>query len=256
MLVSKNNRIRMTYCLAIALEKGLVFASDSRTHAGVDNINTYRKMHTFCWEKDRMLVLLSAGNLATTQAVVRRIEADADNDLHEGVTLKNANNLSEAAEYVGRISREIQNYQQGLVEQQSAFDAGATFILGGQINSHEPELYLIYPEGNFIGVSPEHPFLQIGETKYGKPILDRMVKSGMSLEDASRAALVSLDSTIRSNLSVGPPIDLMLYETNQLCCKSKMTLDSDDAYLVELRQQWADGLRRVFDDLPRFDWES
>lgn len=246
----------MTYCLAIALEKGLVFASDSRTHAGVDNVNTYRKMHTFCWEKDRMMVLLSAGNLATTQAVVRRLENEAENDKHEGVTLKNANKLSEAAECIGRISREIQNYQQGLLDQQSAFDAGATFILGGQIKGQEPELYLIYPEGNFIGVSPEHPFLQIGETKYGKPILDRVVKNGMSMEDAARAALVSLDSTIRSNLSVGPPIDLMLYERDQFCCRNKMTLKQNHPYLTSLRKQWSDGLRRVFDELPRFDWES
>lgn len=246
----------MTYCLAIALEKGLIFASDSRTHAGVDNINTYHKMHTFCWEKDRMLVLLSAGNLATTQAVVRRLENEVENDNHESVTLKNANKLSEAAEYIGRISREIQNYQQALLGQQSAFDVGATFIFGGQIKGEELELYLIYPEGNFIGVSPEHPFLQIGETKYGKPILDRVVKSSMSMEDGARAALVSLDSTIRSNLSVGPPIDLMLYERDQFCCRNKMTLKQNHPYLTNLRKQWSDGLRRVFDELPRFDWES
>jgi len=246
----------MTYCLAIALDKGLVFASDSRTHAGVDNINTYRKMHSFIWEKDRLLVLLSAGNLATTQAVVRRLEAEAKNDKHEGVTLKNANSISEAAEYVGRISREIQNYQQGLVKQQSSFNVGASFIFGGQIQGSTPELYQIYPEGNFIGASPEHPFLQIGETKYGKPILDRIVKSNTSLEDAARAALVSLDSTIRSNLSVGPPIDLLIYEKDSLCNETQINLKLNHPYLAGLRKQWNTGLRRVFDELPRFDWES
>lgn len=246
----------MTYCLAIALEKGLVFASDSRTHAGVDNVNTYHKMHTFCWEKDRMLVLLSAGNLATTQAVVRKLESDAENETHEGVTLQNSVSLSEAAEYVGRTSREIQNYQEGLMEQQSAFDAGATFILGGQLKGHTPELYLIYPEGNFIGVSPEHPFLQIGETKYGKPILDRIVEANMSLEDAARAALVSLDSTIRSNLSVGPPLDLMIYQKDTLCRTDITNFKHRHPYLTSLRKEWGDGLRRIFDELPRFDWES
>jgi putative proteasome-type protease len=245
----------MTYCLAIALDKGLVFASDSRTHAGVDDVNTYRKMHTFVWDKERTLILLSAGNLATTQAVVRKLETELQNDSHEGVTLKNANTISEAAEYVGRISREIQNYQQGLVEQQSAFDAGASFIIGGQIKGQDPELYLVYPEGNFIGVSPEHPFLQIGETKYGKPILDRVVNSKMSLENAARAALVSLDSTIRSNISVGPPLDLLIYEKNKLRIKTEINLKHNHPYLAALRKQWSSGLRKVFDELPRFDWE-
>lgn len=245
----------MTYCLAIALKKGLVFASDSRTNAGVDNINTYRKMHTFVWPGDRVLVLLSAGNLATTQAVVRRLENDATKENHTNVTLQNALTVSEAAEYLCRVSREIQNYQRALLAQQSAFDAGATFIFGGQIAGRPPELYLIYPEGNFITYSAEHPFLQIGETKYGKPIFDRIVNSDMSIADAARAALVSLDSTIRSNLSVGTPIDLLIYETNRLNITTQLNLRDDHPYLIALRQQWGDGLRRVFDELPRFDWE-
>ncbi len=246
----------MTYCLAIALEKGLIFASDSRTNAGVDNINTYCKMHTFQNSEDRLLVLLSAGNLATTQAVVRRLQIDCENHDSEEINLCNATRISDAAEYVGRVSREIQNYQQSLVNQQSAFDAGATFILGGQIQDQAPEIYLIYPEGNFITASPEHPFLQIGETKYGKPILDRVVRNNMQLEDAARAALVSLDSTIRSNLSVAPPIDLLIYEKNSFCSKSRMNLKHNHPYLASLRKQWSEGLRRVFNDLPRFDWEQ
>lgn len=245
----------MTYCLAIALKKGLVFASDSRTNAGVDNINTYRKMHTFVWPGDRMLVLLSAGNLATTQAVVRQLEKDTAKEDHKGVTLKNATTVSEAAEYVCRVSREIQNYQRALLAQQSALDVGATFIFGGQIAGQPPELYLIYPEGNFITYSAEHPFLQIGETKYGKPIFDRIVNSDMTLADAARVSLVSLDSTIRSNLSVGTPIDLLIYETDQLNITTQLNLRDDHPYLIGLRQQWGDGLRRVFDELPRFDWE-
>lgn len=245
----------MTYCLAIATKKGLVFASDTRTNAGVDNINTYRKMRSFAWP-DRVLVLLSAGNLATTQAVARRLESHVATEYHDGVTLKNATTVSEAAEYIGRISREIQNYQRSLLAQQSAFDAGATFIFGGQIAGQPPELYLIYPEGNFITYSAEHPFLQIGETKYGKPIFDRIVNSDMTLEDAARAALVSIDSTIRSNLSVGTPIDLLIYEIDQLNITTQLSLRDEHPYLIGLRQQWGDGLRRVFNELPRFDWES
>lgn len=247
----------MTYCLAIALDKGLIFASDSRTNAGVDNINTYCKMHTFETGDDRLLVLLSAGNLATTQAVVRRLQIECEETNKQNFSLCNAPRISDAAEYVGRVSREIQNYQQSLVnQQQSALDVGATFILGGQIRGQSHEIYLIYPEGNFITASPEHPFLQIGETKYGKPILDRVVRNNMLLEDAGRAALVSLDSTIRSNLSVAPPLDLMIYERDSFCSKSRMNLKHNHPYLASLRKQWSEGLRRVFNDLPRFDWED
>lgn len=243
----------MTYCVAIAVADGLVFASDSRTNAGVDHINTYRKTHTFAWEGDRVLVLMSAGNLATTQAVVRQLEHEARGE-SDGHSLRNVAFVSEAAAYIGRISRGIQNDLCGM--QQGDFNPAATFILGGQIGQGDPELYLIYPEGNFIAVSPEHPYLQIGETKYGKPILDRVIDNNTSLEDAARCALVSLDSTIRSNLTVGPPIDLLIYRCGELRLDCTIRYQEDDPYLATLRQNWSDGLRLAFNALPRFAWEA
>ena len=245
---------RMTYCLGILLDKGLVFASDSRTHAGVDQISIYRKMHTFVWEGDRVFVLLSAGNLATTQAVVRHLQRAIDHADTE-TSLKTVQHACEAATHVGRINKEVQNYHHGM-HQQTSINVEATFIFGGQIRGEPPELFLIYPQGNFISVSPENPFLQIGETKYGKPILDRVVHAKLPVEDAARCALVSLDSTMRSNLSVGPPIDLLVYERDSLRVKCEMRLEQDDDYLAALRTEWNDGLRRVFDDLPRLDWDA
>ena len=242
----------MTYCLGLALDEGLVFASDSRTHAGVDHISTYRKMHTFFWEGDRVFVLLSAGNLATTQAVVRRLQRAINQDDPAG-NLSAAEHTCEAAAHVGRISKEIQNYHHGM-QQQGDVSVEASFIFGGQIRGGPPELFLVYPQGNFISVSPEHPFLQVGETKYGKPILDRVVRTDLPLEDAARCALVSIDSTMRSNLSVGPPIDLLVYQRDSLKVMCEVRLEYNDPYLIALRTQWNDGLRKVFDSLPRFSW--
>ena len=245
----------MTYCVAITVGQGLVFASDSLTNAGVDNISTYRKLHSFVWEGERVLVLLSAGNLATTQAVVRRLETDAAADDPDVASLKNVADLSEAAAYIGRLSCEAQTqHQQG--QQVADVNMGASFILGGQIGQAPPVLFLIYPEGNFIAASSEQPFLQIGEFKYGKPILDRVIEQDTSLEDAARCAIVSLDSTMRSNLTVGPPIDLLLYETDSLKVKVETRYQNDDPHLKTLRQQWLQGIKRAFDELPRFDWES
>jgi putative proteasome-type protease len=244
----------MTYCLGISLDEGLVFASDSRTHAGVDQISIYRKMHTFVWEDDRIFVLLSAGNLATTQAVIRRLQRAID-QTDTKISLKTVQHACEAAAHVGRINKETQNYHHGM-QQQGSINVEASFIFGGQIAGEPLELFLIYPQGNFISVSPENPFLQIGETKYGKPILDRMVHPDLPLEDAARCALVSLDSTMRSNLSVGPPIDLVVYERDSLRINCEMRLEQDDDYLAALRTEWNDGLRRVFDDLPRLDWDA
>ena len=242
----------MTYCVAIAVDRGLVFASDSLTNAGVDNISTYRKLHSFIWEGDRVLALLSAGNLATTQAVVRRLETDAASEDPNTVGLQNIATLSEAAAYVGRISCEVQTqHQQG--QQLADVNMGASFILGGQIGREPPGMFLIYPEGNFITASSEQPFLQIGEFKYGKPILDRVIEHNTSLEDAARCALVSLDSTMRSNLTVGPPLDLLIYETDSLKVKIDTRYQDDDPYLTALRLQWRQGIKRAFEELPRFD---
>ncbi|MDQ2069936.1 peptidase [Natronospira bacteriovora] len=192
----------MTYCVAIRSEAGLVLASDSRTSAGVDDVSVYSKMHVLPGNERRCLVLLSAGNLATTQAVTSRIQRDLK-DPEAEQSLDQLEHMDDVAEYIGSISTRVQRGGEGST--QADFRPEASFILAGQLGDDEPDCYLIYPEGNFIRVSRDKPFLQIGETKYGKPILDRIVEPDISLEMAARCALVSLDSSMRSNLSVGPP---------------------------------------------------
>lgn len=239
----------MTYCLAIAVDEGLVFASDSRTNAGIDQISTYGKMRTYTWHGDRALVLLSAGNLATTQAVVRAI----DRDLAAGPETRSLATLpaiEDAAEYIGELSV---GSQQRAAQQAGDIPTGsleATFILGGQVGDHPPNLYLIYPQGNFIGPPTGQSFLQIGETKYGKPILDRIVAPELPLDRAATCALLSIDSTMRSNVSVGPPVDLTLLRRDRLGSVAYWSLDQDDAYFREIRDRWGAGLRRIFDELP------
>ncbi len=238
----------MTYCLAAAVDEGLVFASDSRTNAGIDNVSTHRKMHTFEWPGERVFVLLSAGNLATTQGVVRTLSRDVDDAAAEN--LATLPSLDDAAEYLGRISVERQAQASNAASEHSQVSLEATFILGGQIVGQAPSLHLIYPEGNFITVSAEQPFLQIGETKYGKPILDRIIRGDTPIESAGLAALVSIDSTMRSNLSVGPPVDLLLYRNGTLSLEGRRSFSADDPYFLTLRDSWGEGLKRVFATLP------
>ncbi|MBF0189175.1 MAG: peptidase [Magnetococcales bacterium] len=244
----------MTYCVGIALDDGLVFASDSRTSAGIDQVLTYSKMHQFQWDDDRFIMLLSSGNLATTQLLVRRLEMEMQQE-GVGVTLKNANSMVDLAEHVGQLSVSIQNnHQDGLKQDNTLYEA--SFILGGQIGRQPMELFLIYPQGNYITPSSYGPFLQIGETKYGKPILDRIIRPGTTLDDAARCALVSLDSTIRSNLSVGPPVDLAIYHKDHLKLSVRRTLQRKSPIFEELRSTWNQGLLNLFHQLPAFDWEN
>lgn len=240
----------MTYCVAMRLEQGLVFASDSRTSAGVDDVSIYSKMHRFETASDRFVVLLSAGNLATTQAVRNQVERDL---LHGERNLDRFAHLDEIAAYVGEISSRVQGTYNDQSEQ-NGFDA--SFILGGQIEGQKPDIFLVYPAGNFIAASTEKPFLQIGETKYGKPILDRIIEPGTSLERAGRCALVSMDASMRSNLSVGPPIELLLYSADTLSDVRYHRFDADDEYLQRLGSAWSEGLTRLFMQLPRFHWED
>jgi putative proteasome-type protease len=246
----------MTYCLAIRVNQGLVFASDSRTNAGIDHVSSYSKMHTFVHPGERVFVLLSAGNLATTQGVVRRLKEEFAN--WDPISLSAVSSLMAGADLVGRVSAEFQRHQLDRKidrnSDQTSFDA--TFILGGQIAGQEPEMYLVYPQGNFIQESPSAPFLQIGETKYGKPILDRIIKPDTPLELAARCALVSLNSTIRSNLTVGPPVELMLYPRNGLNEERRMLLTEDSPYYRALGESWSEGLNRALNSLPRFSWET
>ncbi len=238
----------MTYCVAVKVDQGLVFVSDSRTNAGVDHISSYSKMHTFCGDGERFFVLLSAGNLATSRAVVAHLERDIEEGAEE--SLATVKRLNAAADYVGHVSVRAQR-KYGKGGKGKSFDPGASFILGGQIKGEEHSLFLIYPEGNHIPVSRHASFLQIGEEKYGKPILDRIIRPALSLEVAGRCALVSMDSTMRSNASVGPPIELLLYPEGGQRPGSQVTFGEDDEYLRALRRGWQDSLKRAFENLPK-----
>lgn len=244
----------MTYCLAIKVKEGLVFASDSRTNAGVDYVSTYSKMHVFGTPGDRLIVLITSGNLATSQAVVNAIQRDLE-DPSAQASLNSFNYLFDAANYVGHLSQRIQASHGSILKENGA-NIEARFILGGQIHGRDPNVYLIYPEGNYITASPETPYLQIGETKYGKPILDRIIRPETSLEDAARCALVSIDSTMRANISVGPPVELAIYQGNELALNRRLSFDYGTPFFSNMQKSWNKGLRRAFDQLPRFDWES
>ncbi len=242
----------MTYGLAIKVNQGLVFCADTRTSAGVDDIRTYNKVHTFEFPGERVLVLVSAGNLATTQSVVTQLQRDLDNSAP--VNLRTVGHMYDAAEYVGQALVKAERDSSPLTPG-STVNFGVTLILGGQIRGEAPTLYLIYPEGNCISTSPESPFLQIGELKYGKPILDRVIRPHVSLEDAARCALVSMDSTMKSNLSVGPPLDLCLIRTDALAITKKMRFDVDTPMYAEISKGWGQQLLNAFGALPRFEWE-
>jgi putative proteasome-type protease len=247
----------MTYCVAIKVDDGLVFAGDTRTSAGVDDVRTYNKLHVVESPGERIFVLLSAGNLATTQAVLTQIRRDMDN--HEAISLRTVRHMYDAADYVGGLSVKAQKDSTTLAGQHhnSTVDFRTTLILGGQILGEEPALYLIYPEGNCIAASQETPYLQVGESKYGKPILDRIIRSHISLEEAARCALVSLDSTMKSNLTVGPPLDLAILPRDALSITHKLRLDLDTPYYAALKKAWGEQLERVFREaLPKFDWEN
>jgi len=236
----------VTYCLSIKTDRGLVFASDSRTKAGTDHVSTFSKMHTFEECNDRVFCLLSAGNLATTQAVVRQIHRD--NTRNKGACLNRVKDMAEAAEYVGMLSRNEQRKHSS--KKDDSFAPEASFILGGQIDNRKHQIYLVYPEGNYITATLQTPFLQIGELKYGKPILDRIITEDLSLELAARCALVSMDSTIRSNVTVGPPIELLIYNKDAMKFGKRLVLEEDNPYLGELRKAWQEGLKETFKNLP------
>jgi putative proteasome-type protease len=243
----------MTYCVAIKVDDGLIFAADTRTSAGVDDVRTYNKLHVFEIPGERSFVFLSAGNLATTQAVLAHAQRDM-NDPTAAVSLRTVRHMFDAAEYVGQLSVRAQRQ----VTQDSQYpnvNVETTLILGGQIRGEEPAIYLIYPLGNCIAASQETPFLQIGEIKYGKPILDRFIRPHVPLEDAARCALVSLDSTMRSNISCGPPVDIALMPRDVLQVTRKLRLDTDTPYYSQLRETWQRQLDVAVRSLPKFDWE-
>jgi putative proteasome-type protease len=242
----------MTYCLAIHANDGLVLCSDSRTNAGFDNISVYSKMHRFVWPSNRFITIMSSGNLATTQAVISKIRQDLNQ--HALINLLTVTSLHEAADYVASISTEVQKGQAARDSKGISFEA--TFIIAGQIGTQAMETLLIYPQGNFIYESDVYPFLQIGEIKYGKPILDRVAKRDISLEAAARCALVSMNSTIRSNLTVGPPVELLIYKKDALEMSTYMLLTDKDDFAKKLSESWDSGLKQALESLPRFSWET
>lgn len=244
----------MTYCVAIAVNDGLVFCSDSRTNAGPDMLFAHSKMHVFSPSADRIFVLLTAGNLATTQAILSRIQHELD-DGDEACALLHCSKMTEAARYVSKVSREEQLQAQTSTAA-AGVDTSASLLFGGQIKGAAPAIYMMYAAGNFITDSDATPFLQVGESKYGKPILDRIVTRQTSLEDAARCALVSMDSTLKSNATVGPPIEVLVYERDTYESNHYLKFEENDAYLMSIRQRWNEALKQAFADLPALEWEK
>jgi putative proteasome-type protease len=249
----------MTYCVGYWLEEGLVLASDSRTNAGVDYISTYSKMHVFQPGPDRLFVLLAAGNLATTQAVVSAIRRDLDQGFEASEAsrgdLRHCDYLFEAAAYVGRVSVAVQ--KQNEEELRTAGSSSqATFILGGQIGSEPHGLYLIYPQGNAIMATRETPYLQIGESKYGKPPLDNVGHTNLSLDDAAKLCVMSQVLTQRSNLTVGPPFELAVIPSGTLAIERRLRLEADNPMLTEMIDIWSDAQREALYRLPALPWQQ
>jgi putative proteasome-type protease len=241
-------------------------ASDSRTNAGVDHISSYSKLHLFQPAPDRYFVLLAAGNLATTREVMDRIRRDLDRTFTQGFdpamsgtppqeNLATVQYLFEAALYLGRINREVQLLHGPALREVGAAPE-ATFILGGRIGNESPGLLLIYPQGNAIAATPETPYLQIGESKFGKPELDRFAHPGLSLEDGARLCLVSLENTAQANLTVAPPFELVICPREGFGPSQRLRLDADAPDLVALSESWETSQRRAFESLPAFSWEA
>jgi putative proteasome-type protease len=244
----------MTYCVGVLLDEGMIFASDSRTHAEVDDFATFCKMTVFEHPGDRVLVLLSSGSLAGTQAVISVLKqrGDAGENIR---TLRNAQTMFDVANLVADAMRDIER-RDGQYLAESDIKFNASFILGGQIRGEPMRLFRIYAEGNFIEAGLDTPFLQTGEKKYGKPIIDRVVTRATSLADAAKCVLVSFDSTMRSNLSVGMPIDLICYQRDSLEIQMRRRFDEGDPYFTALSRQWSEGVRKVFSQLLALQWSS
>lgn len=248
----------MTYCVAMCVDDGLIFLSDTRTNAGVDHISTARKMTVFELPGERVLVLLGAGNLSLTQAVLQELGEPTD---PERPTLWSAPTMADAARVVGRAVRDV-HQREAEALQEFGVDFNCSFILGGQIaakgkpNGGRPHLYMIYSAGNFIESSSVNPYFQIGESKYGKPIIDRVLTPVTPLDEAAKCALISMDSTLRSNLSVGLPLDLLVYEKDALRVTRFVSVDHDNAYFEMIHRTWGERLRQVFSEIPDPDWQA
>jgi putative proteasome-type protease len=244
----------MTYCVGMLLDKGLVMAADTRTNAGVDNVGKFKKLHTWLKEGERLFVLLTAGNLAITQAVVSSLSEGtlAKSSAKSAPNLFNVKTMFQAARVVGETIRNVKKIDgESLTAGSDAFSA--SFIFGGQIGKERPRLFNIYSAGNFIEATPDTPFFQIGEHKYGKPILDRVARNDMPLGDAAKMVLLSFDSTLRSNLSVGLPLDLLTYEADTLRIEHTKRIGLDDPYFKMLSSEWSKALRSAFANIEALD---
>jgi putative proteasome-type protease len=241
----------MTYGVAMMLGAGMIFASDSRTNAGVDHVASFRKMRLFVAEGNRVIVVLSSGNLSMTQGALNLLEAGMTTE--SGHTIWNINSMFQGAQLLGEALRQVRERDASYLMQANV-ESFASFLIGGQIQGERQRLFHIYSEGNFIEATPETPYFQIGEIKYGKPIIDRVITPSVSLNDAAQCVLVSFDSTMRSNLSVGMPIDLICYERDSLAVRMRRRFEEGDAYFSALSKQWTEGTRQTFSRLPKLDW--
>jgi putative proteasome-type protease len=245
----------MTYCVGMRLDRGLIFMADTRTNSGVDNISVFRKMFSWHMPGERVITLLTAGNLATTQAVMSILDERSKRPEDRRPSVLHAPTMFAVARLVGETLREtIRSNAMTGETADSTFNA--TIILGGQIRGMSPRLFLIYPEGNFIEASVETPFFQIGETKYGRPILVRAYDPQLTFEDAAKLLLVSFDSTLKANLSVGLPLDLQIYETDSFAVGPECRFAQDDAYFQSISRGWGEALRQAFHSLPDFAFPS
>jgi putative proteasome-type protease len=254
----------MTYCVGVLLDDGVVLGSDSRTHAGVDNFASFCKMTVYERPGERVLVLLSSGSLAGTQAVIGVLTQQTEaagaavargEEGEEVFTLRTARTMFDVACVVSDAMRAIERRDKEHLERNN-LSFNASFILGGQIRGEPVRLFRIYAEGNFIEAGPGTPFFQTGESKYGKPILDRMIEPSTSLTDAAKCVLVSFDSTMRSNLSVAMPLDLLCYERDSLAVRRRRRFEPGDPYFGALSKRWSDGVRATFKELPEPPWSS
>lgn len=241
----------MTYCVGLKLETGLVFMSDTRTNAGVDNISKFRKMFTWCVPGERALTLMTAGNLATTQSVVSMLEERTKAPADRRPSILELPTMFQIARHIGETLREVIQLN-AATGQRADSTFNSTMILGGQIKGLEPRLFLIYPEGNFIEASLDTPFFQIGETKYGRPILVRAYDPAMSIEEAVKLLMVSFDSTIKANLSVGLPLDLQVIGKDTMTLGPAKRIEADDPYFSQISNGWGEALKKAFESLPPF----
>jgi putative proteasome-type protease len=246
----------MTYCVAIKLKAGLVFLSDSRTNAGLDQISTFRKMIVYEKPGDRFMVLLSAGNLSISQSVREILQVEQlKSESGESMTIWNAKSMFDAVRILGSAIRHVYTRDAEALKQ-SGVDFNVSFVFGGQIGTEAMRLFNVYSAGNFIEATPETPYFQIGESKYGKPVLDRVITPDTPLDEAAKCALVSMDSTLKSNLSVGLPLDLAVYEVDALKSDNIACIEENNPYLKMLRGAWGNKLREVFDSLPDPMWNG